>query len=329
MDNERYSLEKAQEEGAKLQEKIKSGEAQTYSDAERLLVSQEVAKSKEGENVPPILCVYRDNSLFNAEMPGVIETLKSLGRKVEIKSFPPETKEEEITKWLLENEKHLAKVELLTDKTSSIGLSFSSGIARNIRRVDFNGRFLDSLFEQATEEAILGRNIDMNEPLPEELTAEAFAVAIQNIIENPQNLPNKVYIITQAILDHSPFSRGDLGEGESIEKEVAEEAAAEKVKQWFILGGIVENQIYIKSAKDYVQNRIEADQDNNWVVVDRHCDPRGGKYDVFVNSAKRLNLPLANFFEDAYKLGLTLPNKEKMEAIVTRCLKEKFEKRGS
>lgn len=73
---ERYSLEKAQQEAAQIQEKIKSGEAKTYEEAEKLIDAQREKPDffagldkRQQENVWRFLLEKHDQEKFAKEVP--------------------------------------------------------------------------------------------------------------------------------------------------------------------------------------------------------------------------------------------------------------------
>ena len=77
-------------------------------------------ENKEQEPRLPVFIVYRDNSTYQELIPMLVQKMEQAGRKVEIKSFPAGTPEEEMKSYLEQDEvkAKLAESELLMDYTA-------------------------------------------------------------------------------------------------------------------------------------------------------------------------------------------------------------------
>ena len=78
-------------------------------------------ESKEKLEAMPMYIIYRENDLYASLMPRILETLQQLGRKVVVHVFPAMTSEEEIQRYLAQDDvkESLQNVGFLRDYTCS------------------------------------------------------------------------------------------------------------------------------------------------------------------------------------------------------------------
>lgn len=312
-------------------------------------------ESKEEEKVKDSFIVYRENRLFKEWVPVIEKILSSLGSRVNIKSFPAETKPEEIGNWITANTDKIMNSKFIPDYTSiknieeicASGMS-SKGI-RKLSKIYEKCISLDRIFSNATILEIFGK---MSHEIPWEgeedieVVGKNYVSLFKKILENKRNMPKKVYIVLESLLDHSPFG-GAFRRQNKESDEIVSRKAGEKVKEWLVKGGIPAKNIVLSSdiirtddglvhgVFSVVKEIKKFNHTDNWIISDRHIVSSDIFYVddemQFKNSkgelnfhAKHLELPLFNFWEDVQEQGLVKPNPEKMEEALTEVLKEEF-----
>lgn len=192
-------------------EEVKKFEEENMTDTEREMSEERASKFEQREQMPPILIIYRDNDLFEKYVPEIERMLTAWGRRVEVKNFPRNTEEDEIKKWYKENLEKLTGMEIISDQTALAPFNMdkefeSRGIKRN--------RELDYLIGQAIWKVIWDEKADKTFASPNDREtpdfqssgirelADLYSVIVKRILENQENMPNKVYVFLDRILDH-------------------------------------------------------------------------------------------------------------------------------
>ena len=310
------------------------------------------SKSTEQEDhLPSILIIYRDNDLFEKYIPEIERILQAKGREVEIKNFPRGTEQDEIKEWYEENLERLAGAEIISDGTASVPYALNKfqkekGI-KNIGNLDRD------LMKGATEKVIWGVEDGYNRynklgmlkkpDAPEhQQLKECYSPLIKHILENQENVPNKIYLFSDHIIDHanveaytgisyendklftylqSDFSR-DLDSNPEYKK-IKEEFISkytEEIKGLLVESGINTEKIIIKSEHLSEQDLQEIDQSGNWVIIDRHSN----MFRNVLRNAKYLNLPEESFYDSAHKAGLINIPDEEFKQNLEKIIDEKF-----
>ena len=297
-------------------------------------------EQKEEEKKSPIFIIYRDNDLFQKQIPEMVKILSSMGRQVEVQSFPKETNKEEIEEWYKENLERLAGMEMISDITA--GIPFN--LYKEFKSQGTKSRNdLDDLISKVIKKAIWGEGVDNKtlQRFPSE--KEFYSGIMKRILENQENMPNKIYLFLDHITDHMDikeyagiglgddkdlceymrygkiFPIEDLRTSKMTYKEIPEHYKKkredviakylEETKKSLIQSGIDVEKIIIKSDRPSAQELQEIDQPNNWVIIDRHSKIFDGRNKLA--SAKNLGLPLGSFYNDAREAGLiNIPEKE-------------------
>lgn len=312
----------------------------------------------EKENLPTIFLIYRDNNSFKEWSSEIVKNLKSFGRKVEIQIFPVGTNTKEIAEWIEKNKQNLKDKEILPDATCG-GALMNAQMNAQDTNTRFEGArdscYLDKLLGNVTEKAILGDKYEaviVGGSKDMGMAEKAFITLIKLILENKDNLPKKVYISLKNIFDHAPFydafrkrieeERNDLiiqkgilpdENGEFPYKKIPEEylgykgseelrrMAGENIKEWLVKGGIPLDKIMIMSDKetDGLVFEKEADSPGNWIIIDRHS------FETKTFDAKRLELPLSNFFQGALRENL-IQKKDLKPDELSGLIKKKLER---
>lgn len=334
-EQEKYPLEAAAEEAAKIQKKIKHYEAETYQEAEQQLELQASLESKEVEKFPPLLLFYRENDLFRDYLPDIVNELRSLGRKVEIQSFPAGTKPIDMGRWTFQNKEKFRGKEVVTDGTLALEVEKFRNIAairKNWKR-NIRGE-LDRLFNETAAKIVSKEMFGKEEPPTRiediEKVDALFAALVKNILANESHRPDKIFIILQEIAAHEPFWELLKNERERLgldwkDPGVYQEGSPElkknifsRIKKWFIDAGIKDEDIISMPDKS---KYYEADHAKNWLIADRHAriDPRS------LEKAILLMLPFQNFFADAEKYGLiTVTNPQGFKKELIEVFKKEF-----
>ena len=289
---------------------------------------KEISAAEKGE-LPPIFMIYRDNNLFKKWVPKVAETLKGLGRKVKIQSFPAGTPEEEIEEWGRENESKLKSKDILSDKT--VAQACQLYFRDYYQDVLFSKLdTLDSLQEKAVQKVILGseiKKIEKQEEKMGEKSKQAFIKMVSLALKKKKNQPRKVYILTSHISDHvgkinkeKEGLKNLTGSGPEIGK---------MFKMWLVEAGIPEESIEPKPYLEDIQEDVE--KENNWILYDRHYgdsfNERERRKVYKVKSAKKLELPLINLFWSMQEIGFLEVDPKKVEEEGEKILKERFDKK--
>lgn len=339
-DQKLYSHDEAEEEAAKIREEMEGGEAKDYNEAEKI-----VEMDKEKEKLPIIFISYRDNDLFREQIPAMVQMLSSMGRNVEIQTFPEGTKEEEIKQWYQDNRSKLEGKELISDRTAEVHWSIREELESTGTRQSGN---LDDLISAATKRAIFGEDskkwnkdgAEYSKGWSEEQSAKFFSTLVRRILENPKNVPQSVYIFLDRILDHTYAVEPEKAKElrvvrESQEKKDAEKLVAEKLKKWLAEGGIDDDKIImgpellvngfnlnVAHISDEGERLIEeADKPGNWIIIDRH---NVAFFNKELKSAKFLKLPESNFYRSAREAGFINPKPEDLTESLKEILEEKF-----
>lgn len=361
------------------------------TEAEIAAYEEEIEReNKEKLKLPPILLIYRDNDLFQEKIPEMQSVWQSIGRTVEIQSFPRDTEKDAIIKWYEENKDKLKDKEMITDDTAAIPSKMiknlaEKGIIKTFKEKNIiSGGFIEKpvilkidaiiskILKEATDKFIFSDNIDKlkqnnfslkskqiefqeGEKFPVELAEESskifYSTIIKRILENPANIPDKVYIFLDRILDHTYFNDAQIIEAQdhgdiTSKKErimAAKQKAAEKFKQWFEEGGLQSDKIIIQpgiiSGRQDVgitnEGKMllaEIDKENSWFIQDRHAGSFGriggfvpdGAY--LVKCAKYLKLPESDFFNDVISQKLIDISPEEIKQKFNEILKENFKK---
>ena len=296
-------------------------------------------EQKEEEKKSPIFIIYRDNDLFQKQIPEMVKILSAMGRQVEVQGFPKESTAEEIKKWYEENQSRLEGKEIVSDWTASIPYKMREDLSSKGTKQSKSS--LDGLFNEATEKAVLGEKYDelsyekAYKEWSEDRSREFYSIVVKRILENPENIPEKVFVFLDSILDHTYVENvkeaakaAREGKLEKNEKKEAEKIVAEKLREWLIEGGIDSNKIileYDNSFKNLSHSSDgkkiieEIDKLNNWVIVDRHC---GGGPEV--KSAKGLKLPENTFYQTANNGELIKVKDEEFAEALSNVLEKKF-----
>ena len=293
----------------------------------------ERVQCKEVEKLPPVFFIYRDNDLFQEQIPQMVEVLKSLGREVEIQTFPKGTKEEEITKWTQENIKQLKGKEILSDYTFQYHGAYEglSEKARSELNFKNKGEYLDKTLNKAVEDIL---KIDYESVRKEEnidKVGEYFSIIVKKVLEDKENIPEKIFIVSSNLLDHYPFSADadyKLKVEEFRNTEVIRQKqlkAAEKIKEWFTKAGMPEKSLEIKES---LKNLLKDFDQKTWIIVDRHATAISKeiaeKFKKDYTNNIKLGLPLEEFYSDVTKYGLI--KAQKIEEAVKKILEKDFGK---
>jgi len=315
-------------------------------------IEQSNQEQKEKEQLP-ILFIYRDNDLFREHMPEIVNNLQAWGRKAEAQVFPQGTKKEEIREWIEANQAELIKKELITDDT--VGSQFRREMIRDAVTNCYEYRLqkelrekgtkfvadLDQLFEDATRRAALGNELndtisDMEKYNRERLSAteeyeKVIFVAgkgveriIKQYLKKGGDLPRQVYVFTNKIYDHEPFSyvRGIEAKKAGIDysdfslTEEHFEKAGELVKEWLVKAGIPKEIIRIEGNITREITRMSGI--GTWFIFDRHnikkrFDDDDKSYMTYehqsihtskIHNLRAFVLPFSDFYRTAREQGV-------------------------
>ena len=289
-------------------------------------------EQKEEEKKSPIFIIYRDNDLFQKQIPEMVKILSAMGRQVEVQSFPKETGEEEIEEWYKENKGLLAGKEIISDRTACIPWEMKEEIFSTGAKIVDN---IDNLLSDAMGRAIFSNEykkvatgIEFAREAYEEEFSECYSAMINKILANPENIPSKVFIFPDHIIDHSNLddTRKAYEELRSSshdkQKEIIDEATKvvmEKFKEWLTIGGINPEKIEIGNEK----NIKEIDNSNGWVIIDRHAGNMVREIKS-IKSIKCLELPEGDFYRTAREGGLLDYTDEEFVEAFSKVLEEKL-----
>ena len=176
-----------------------------------------------------------------------------------------------------------------------------------------------------------------------------YVIVLNKIFQNTNNVPEKICIVKEAIFDHGDLQYAgmrsikkqfkELGM-KNDEKEVydffceivydenptplskeifekSKQAAAERMVSRLEKAGIIKENIDIVD-KDY----SSFDQENNWIIKDRHFGDNRSAYKP--QKAKILELPISSFIEDARKNGMLYFSNEEVEDLFKKVLERDF-----
>ena len=297
--------------------------------------TEENVGSKEAQKLPLVLFVYRDNDLFKGLLPKVTNELKSLGREIEVKSFLPETKEDDIKKWFEKNLDEVLEKELVTDMTCDRAeVDVSHLMYEKLGREKFNEwqrrmklGYLDFFSEEITRAALLGKDYKriLNEWSEKDYESALLSLKVnlafilKRIFEDKKNMPKNVYILIEHLFDHTPFKLKKFEadkKGEYIDEEREAKEAAGQLKNFLIDNGLKKNAIFIKDLL-ISENRDAIDKKGNWVILDRH-------YREELVNAIALRMPFPNFYKDTVSKKLISAQPEELERAFKEVLKEDF-----
>lgn len=317
-------------------------------------------ENKEELELPPVFIIYRENDLFTQQIPYFVEALGSGGRKVEVKIFPSRTEEKYIAEWAKNNEDLLKNHEVIIDRTFYRSIKEAGVFSEDDRKhftksnfpdldkketgrisdVKFSDRLLDSLSDRVAYWAIFEKPIEVSSTNmygkvtkqlvePEDFTSiEAntlednkmlYSLLFSKILSNKENHPKKIFISLDHIMDHINFSEfkdesGDTREDSGI-------LFANTLKEWLKNNGIEENQISILEEGSNIQ---QSDEDNNWLIIDRHVWSSEESKKRVITKAKILGLPFSDFVKDAYDEKILSLTEDSIKAGWENIAKGKF-----
>lgn len=318
---------------------------------ETITPEQQAPKEQEEnelKKLSPIFLVYRDNELFGKYINSISKTLGTLGHQVEIHNFPPETDLEKIKQWAQASGSQVEGKVLITDRTCSI-------FGADAKPVDNKESYLDTIFEKASMQVILGDNSDQK---IKEGGSKALEPSYKKILSRviSRTKPEKVLILEKSLRDHQ-FSdilerlmsealtkeeiktykdlKWNFDQTEEqkkaflgIEKKIrtlnlgqkASEEASHLIKSWLVDTGVPEESVSIVESTWDIPD--DFDQTDNWIIADRHAFPHRNKRED--NKAIILNLPLADFIETTKKEGLLEFEPDELEIAVNEILEKDF-----
>lgn len=254
-----------------------------------------------------VTLVYRDNSLFQRNVPKIVKILESLGKKVAIKSVPAEMVDYEALQnaWNeidATSKEEMFKGQVITDYT------FSNFVGEGKNENEFDGGGLDELLDGLATESIMGEQVyaeykatfaesgsDWAKAEKEkQVLKEAIKTCFRRILENPSQKPNRVIVLQDNLIDHAPFAEEELEDEEAVAK--AEQGAANELKGLLAEAGIGDDEILVTNVmgifgkqNTFVLNAtsealkgpwtemlksITAEQKIVWIVTDRHVTKR-------------------------------------------------------
>lgn len=342
-----YNFEQAREEASRLQEKVKSGEAQTYAEAEQLVDDAVQAKSESKEkDKRPLFVAYRENDLFNKIVPFIVSFLEERGHQINVHSFPAGTDVNtwKFYDWLKDHSAEYKSRDIVADTTLVGFLSFSPKIN------------LDTLVNQATAEVILGD--------------ATFAEELQNELrEDPSNLEKKQQYLSvlgemyKKILSSIPEEKRRqlemvilTGVFEGHPTLIAHEqfcprnnfseliretnAFADKMKGWFEEAGISKVTVCATGAEIPPETILRLKGGSAYIVFDRHTfTPKkkltyGGEFirgrfwgknyedAKLIEEKAALQTPIETFYDDIVsKVGIDV-DPQKVKEVIKRKLQE-------
>lgn len=295
------------------------------------------------EKLMPLLIIYRENDFLNEHAPKMAKIWQTLGREVNMQSFPKEADEDEIKNWYKNHKDTLTNIEIISDWSASAPYEIQEDLKKQGIKINEG---IDELFEKIIENAILGKTakelkkqhekygeyIDTSSP---ENLKKWFSTVIKKILENPENMPKMVYIFLDTILDHTHLI--DRKEIEKIKngprdiRENTERQIAEKIKNYILEGGIPSDKIVVADKEIYGNYSWELDDDlikeadklGNWIIMDRHAAGRIGFPKI--TSAKNLQLPEDTFYQIAKNEGLLKVTDEEFNEALEEFLKNIYE----
>lgn len=321
-------------------EEVKKFEEENMTDTQREMSEEKARKFEQREQMPPILIIYRDNDLFEKYVPGIERMLVAQGRRVEVKNFLRGTEQNEIKEWYEENLERLDGMEIISDRTAKMPWKmedkFNTFNIKSIGELDsvlsgaMSRIFLSEESRSKLSKSMMFRDGVINPNAirePEENVKEFFTSLVKHILVTPENIPDKVIIFPDRLVDHmSDYDGGrsydemkKLNAGSEFERKIAEveKMLIEKIKGWLVDGGLNPDKIEIG---DNVYSLEKYDKPNNWIIMDRHID--GVKEDVV--AAKFLQMPTSNFYNTVKENKLLDYSEEELKHALKNYLEEKF-----
>lgn len=315
-------------------EEVKKFEEENMTDIEREMSEEKARKFEQREQMSPILIIYRDNDLFEKYVPEIERMFTAQGRRIEVKNFPRGTDKNEIEEWYKENLEKLTGTEIISDQTAGVPYIssefYKSTQEKGIKRI----ADLDRLMNPIIERTVLGEEgIEAMSDTAEDQSSrwsKFFAIIMKRILENQERIPDKIYILSDHIVDHVDLAaytdmtyeerRKDPDVFKRKLKEL-ETTLPEELKKVLIESGVDAEKIIIKSENPSQKEiREEIDKEGNWVLVDRHSSIANVK----MANAKNLHLPTGSFYSSASEAGLIdIPQKEFSQKL-EEVLDEKF-----
>lgn len=333
------SVQRFEQKEKEIIEKLKSGQIKSWG---KEAGDFEKEKVEEMKRHAPLYFIYRDNALFKKHVPIILKNLTEMGRPADIQIFPEGTRKEDIKKWYEENKKLLSKKAIVSDETADIPYEMDDEVkyelgARNVEGVD---RLINKVLKK-----ILFGEVEPNGNI--ETSKRFITTIIKNILNNPDQRPEKVLLLSSNMGDHLyDLDREKLKEGEKDNKDYAwtkeaREYVTAKVKGWLVEGGLKSEQIEIISDDiagklnivpgnyfDSEQKKFleKLDQPNTWIITDRHTgiDNNESKTNVPIRSAIVLKMPLGNFYHEAKNHNLIYSSEEEIENEWKNVLKNEF-----
>lgn len=359
-----YNIEQAEEEASILQEKIKSGKAKTYIEAEKL-----VEKEKEGK---PFFFIYRENDLFKKYVPLIQNFLEEKGYLVNLQSFPAGTSEEEIKSWYLAHQVELQSKNILADYTSKKSSGYDEKDFKNNLKPKIN---LDDLLYSATIEAITGDaslakqlkdNVYESRNNPEihlEVKQEylsALGEIYKNILTSiPEEQRQKMEIVIlkglfigkgekgnvvfPPLIAHEPY----VPDGENFEElSIETDDFANRMKGWLGEAGISNTTIFSTGAEIPAETIRKLIEGSAYIIFDRHTFTTDISTGINLGpelsknmrafwgsnardsgSVKRtaaLQTPVETFYSDIQKKIGINADPQKMEELIKKRLQEEL-----
>ncbi len=284
------------------------------------------------EKRKPIMMVYRDNDAYSKYMPQLVKKLKDEGYEVELKIFPRETEEKDISAWANENKAQFVGKEVTSDGTllralKSTNKSTNGGYVyypletfKEEFNCDWQGldQYLDSavrtilerkleseVFGSKYEHKDIGTDKDNNGQEDPKIASDIFQNLIRYVVKKT-GLPEKVLVAPHCLTDHAPYSEEYKNKTER--KSVIDSQAAEEIRADLIRAGIPGERITLS---------LNQGETASWVIRDRHNRVIYSCLNFETNpNALDLPLPLPNAFNYLIKRGLIELEKGDDEQIV-------------
>lgn len=296
---------------------------------------------KEGERINKIFIIYRDNELFAAHMPSVVETLTNLGVQINSHIFPAGTAKEEMADWIKTHDSELTEASFLCDQTLTNLLRKDERRYSDWQKIGYN---LDDIFEDVVSQVVTGEedpkqileDVDYGQQTPEEKlekTKGIFINIIRQIIVSQGN-PKAIIIMRAGLNSHAPFGNSMKPESSMPETEV------EKVlEDWLTTAGVTGKITSLeltgldkydapslrKLASILADHKSETPGDC-WIIDDRHVP--GSKVDkaasILSNKPLELLLPVESLLQRVIKEGLVHVEPKQIEARLMVVLNKLF-----
>jgi hypothetical protein len=283
-----------------------------------------------------------------------------MGRKVSVQAFQEGTSKEEIQNWLEENKNSIYQENgFITDWTVRMTFDYPVDLKfenRDIGRLDeIIRKSLLRLLLKSEEEVLknlLAGEEGKGSPYVKDMEENKiiFTSVIKNMLQDPENVPKKVYVFSYRMIDHisvlgkDPLYEeltGKMAEAQNQEDksrfkkiytQTSETIANNIVKNWLIEGGIEPSKIVIVT-EDFSQYSTvpisersklirEVDKPNVWIIADRH-QRIPSLYGPFT-SAKFFQWPIDSFIHDVINIysNMFSFSEEEIENALRESLKE-------